>query len=329
MEKLTFEEKVNSIKQDTSKTFKVTPWEIANHFNYHRRSWRLADIVNTFLNNNDLELSDDFYYTYFYSEMILRHKKIATTKTVINPIKRVDSMAAACHKPIYVDRNEPLAHAITLMQQNDYSQLPVVSGGERKLCGYISWKTIGLALWHGKNGDTVGDYLSPHVTTIPKNTPLLEAIQVMASKEFIIVLNVDQTFSGIITSADIVDEFFSITQAEAFLLLEQIELQIRILIDRAEIPLDELKTICQEENREVECIDDLTFGEYSHILKNPKYWDRLKIKNERADFVKFMENINKIRNKVMHFEPDGIGSDKMQDLRNMARYLSEIADLAE
>lgn len=329
-EELDLSQKIEAIKQDPQKTFVVTPWEFANYFHYQRRSWGLAERVNQFLEKNELELSSDFYQAWFYASLILRHKAVATTKITTDPIKRVSSLAAANHKPIFVNMNSDLAHAITIMQQYDYSQLPVVSGqGDRSLCGYISWKTIGLNLWHKKEGNKVGDYMSTDVTTVLRSAPLLETIQTIASKEFVVVLNEDKSFSGIITASDIAMEFFSISQAEAFLLLEQIELQLRMLIGRAGLLVEDLQKVCVEEGRQVNCIDDLTFGEYQRIIESPKNWEKMGIKNDHKDFIKFIDDIRQIRNDVMHFEPDGIGDEKMQSLRNMARYLSELANMTE
>lgn len=325
---MTYKEKIAAIKKDRRTPIKVTPWEITNSYGYCRRSWGLAERVNRELDEEGLELSGDFYHAWFYAELMLQSKKdIATTKVTTTPIKRVDSLAAANNIPTSISMNSSLVHAITIMQHNDYSQLPVISGkGDRSLCGHISWKTIGLAMWHKKGGERVADFMSTDVTKISRTMPLLEAIPIIAKNEFVIVLNEDRTFSGIITSSDIAEEFLSITQAEAFLLLEQIELQIRILLGRAGISLKEIQDECIDENRHVESIDDLTFGEYCHIIQQQRHWEKINIKANHSDFISYMDNINKIRNEIMHFRPDGIGEEKMQDLRNMARYLSEIID---
>lgn len=327
---LELNQKIEAIKQDTTKKFTVTPCELVYQFGHHRRSWYIVEQINNFLAENELELDGDLYHAWFYAELTLQHKKVATTKISADPIKRVSSLAAANHKPVFVSRNDELSHAITIMQQNDYSQLPVVSGkGDRSLCGYISWKTIGLALWHGNKGDKVSDFMSPDVTAVPSQTPLLDAINIISQNEFMLVLNEDKTFAGIITPSDIAGEFFSITQAEAFLLLEQIELQVRILIDRAELLVEDLKKVCHEEGRDVNCIDDLTFGEHQRLIEDSKNWEKFGIKNDHSDFIKFIDDVRNIRNDVMHFEPDGIGDDKMQQLRNMARYLTEILAVKE
>ena len=70
--------------------------------------------------------------------------------------------------------------------------------------------------------------------------------------------------------------------------------------------------------------DDLTFGEYIRIFENPKQWKKINIKNEKEAFVAFLNQVREIRNDVMHFEPDGIGAEKLGTLRNMSRYLTEL-----
>ena len=327
MDELSYKDKIEIIKSDRTLTFSVTPWEITNSYGYCRRSWGLAEQVNRDLDNEGLELSGDFYHAWFYAELTLQSKEdIATTRVKNNPIKRVDSLAAATlNKPVFVEKNDSLVHAITLMQQHGFSQLPVVDKEENRLCGYISWKTIGISLWHNKKGDKVENHMESDITAIPLDTPLLDAIRILSSKKFVLVSNKDEGYSGFITASDIASEFFSITQAEAFLLLEQIELQLRMIINRFGLSKDELKKYSQG-GREVESIDKLTFGAYCKIFKEPQYWEKLDYKNEHADFNDYLDEIRLIRNRVMHFEPEGIGHQKMQYLRNMTRYLSEIID---
>ena len=327
MEELTFEQKIEDIKKDRTKKHPVTPWEITNSYGYCRRSWGLAQRVNLDLDKEGLELSGDFYHAWFYAELTLQNKQnVATTRVTTNPIKRVDSIAAATiNKPIYVDKKDSTIHAITLMQQHGFSQLPVVDGDETRLCGNISWKTIGSALWHNKKNDTVEDCMENKITAIYLDTPLLDAIQLISANKFVVVLNGDKTFSGFITSSDTASEFFSITQAEAFLLLEQIELQIRLIIGRIGVSKDDIKKNSMIKKDEPS-IDDLTFGGYCKIFEESHYWEKLNLKNDHTDFNNYLKDIKVIRNRVMHFEPEGIEPQKMQSLRNMTRYLSEIID---
>lgn len=317
-------EKIQEIKNDHSKVHHVSPCELVNYFGYRKRSWRNTQQIYDFLNANELELGADFYNEWFYSSIELRHKKVATTKVPEDPIKRVQFMQAANNKPIYVDKNDSLIHAITLMQQNDYSQLPVVSSNERNLCGYISWATIGAAKQRGETSDIVKDFMEEHVCSISKDMPLLEAINITAQNEFVIVLNGDKTMRGIITTADVASEFLTITQSESFILLGQIERQIRIILRNGEILLEDVKSVCKEDEREIMSIDDLNFGEYLRLLENDKNWKKLKLNTDRNDFIAALDKVRQIRNDVMHFDPDGIDSCAVNTLRNIAKYLTVI-----
>ena len=154
--------------------------------------------------------------------------------------------------------------------------------------------------------------------------PLLEAINITAQNEFVIVLNEDKTMRGIITTADVASEFLTITQSESFILLGQIERQIRIILRNGEILLEDVKSVCKEDEREIMSIDDLNFGEYLRLLESDKNWKKLKLNTDRKDFITALDKVRQIRNDVMHFDPDGIDSCAVSTLRNVARYLTVI-----
>lgn len=84
-----FEQKIEAIKQNKKKTFKVTPYEIAQYFGYQRRSWGLAEHVNSFLDANELELSGDFYNVWFYAELLMSHKNGVVKKTQLTSTTRI------------------------------------------------------------------------------------------------------------------------------------------------------------------------------------------------------------------------------------------------
>ena len=126
------------------------------------------------------------------------------------------------------------------------------------------------------------------------------------------------------TTADVASEFLDITQSEAFVLLGQIERQMRIILQNGEILLEDIKSVCQEEGREVKSIDDLTFGEYQRLIENDKNWSKLKLNTDRKDFLAALEKVHQTRNDVMHFDPDGIDTKAIVTLRNIATYLTAI-----
>ena len=69
---------------------------------------------------------------------------------------------------------------------------------------------------------------------------------------------------------------------------------------------------------------DLTLGGYHKILSNRENWEKLKLNIDRAGFSEQLDAVRKIRNDVMHFDPDGLSAEDTRTLQNFARFLREI-----
>lgn len=126
---------------------------------------------------------------------------------------------------------------------------------------------------------------------------------------------------GIITTADISSEFLSNTKP--FLLLEEIEKSIRVLLNGT-LLLEDIKDICKNTEKEISSIDDLSFGDYKCIIENPRLWDKLKIDADNKLLVERLDEIRKIRNEIMHFAPDSIDEKAIGVLDNTSKYLGSL-----
>lgn len=58
-------------------------------------------------------------------------------------IYRIKELPSAKREIVWINLNDTIQKAITLMMLNDFSQLPVMST-ETRVEGIISWKTIGV-----------------------------------------------------------------------------------------------------------------------------------------------------------------------------------------
>ena len=116
--------------------------------------------------------------------------------------------------------------------------------------------------------------------------------------------------------------------SEPFLLLSEIENRIRNLIFPHFSPT-ELAAVKdpEDDERTVDSVDDLTFGEYVRLLEKPENWDRLSVKVDRKSFVRSLENIGRIRNEVMHFDPDNIAPPELASLRDFAQFLRRLEQI--
>lgn len=309
--------------KETGSSKTITPRMLVAAVGYERRSRGACCMIDRFLDENDLEVEPHYQDVWPDNYIELRPKPKAKKRRREDPIKRIGLLKAANTKPTTVDNSDGLDKAITLMMMNNYSQIPVMSGA-RKIVGYISWETIGEARSKGIDTNEVKDYKKDGIKVYKRDVPLMLAIREIYKNDFIVVVENDGSPCGIVTTADVSSQF--LTWTEPFVMLEQIENQVRHLLDD-KILLEDLKNVCKEEGREVNAIDDLTFGEYQRLFENPKYWERIGLKSvDRALFVQMFDDVRNIRNDVMHFDPEGIDDTSREKLKSMANFLNKLTD---
>ncbi|WP_428629825.1 CBS domain-containing protein [Sphingopyxis sp.] len=218
-----------------------------------------------------------------------------------DPSFRVGNIHSATLKPLCVKPNEKITVAYTEMLVRNYSQLPVMTN-DRELKGMISWKSVGARLATGVTGHEVKDFMDVPVE-IGIASSLFDAIKIIVEHDYVLVRSEDKTISGIVTASDIAVQFSDISAP--FLLISEIENNLRSLIS-AKISVQQIKKTCEEQYlpKNFKNIHDLTFGNCVKILDVPENWELLGLLMDRATFSGILTEVNKIRNDVMHFNPD-------------------------
>jgi CBS domain-containing protein len=234
---------------------------------------------------------------------------------------KIGRLAAANRPPLCISPDAKISEAVTLMLQHDFSQLPVTTS-IRDLKGIISWKSLGSRLALGKQCEKVSECME-QANEIRFDASLFDAIQQIVEHECVLVRDATRKLAGIVTTADLSLQFAQL--GEPFLLLGQIENQVRNLI-ADNYTSSELVAARDpaDLDREIDDVTDLTLGEYIRLLENPKRWERLGLKIDRRAFVEELKQIGRIRNDVMHFDPDGAGPEDLVTLRKFARFLSDL-----
>src|ERR1700719_5173652 len=185
---------------------------------------------------------------------------------------KIGMLSAANRPPLCVSPDTKVTEAITLMLQNDYSQLPVRTS-VRGVKGIVSWKSLGSRLALGKHCEKVSECMEAANET-RLDASLLEAILQIVEHEFVLVRDGSRTLTGIVTTADLSRQFAQLS--EPFLLLGQIENHVRNL--RADkYTAEEFVDARNPGNadRHIEDVSDLTMGEYIRFLENPKHWEKV------------------------------------------------------
>ncbi|MDQ0638171.1 putative transcriptional regulator [Pedobacter sp. W3I1] len=343
-------EKLKEVKRKLDSGEKVEPITVRDFLYWfwqsQRRGWWVVKQMRAALIKQELETYPDFNSVYI--DALIQFKKIETqinknlkvdepepeniannsSDEVLNfddPTYRISRLEAANKQLIFVKPDSNLSEAITLMMTHDFSQIPVMQQPKRGLKGVISWRSIGQKLAVGKSSTIVRDLMEPNFQLISEETSLFKALPIIIEHDYILVQNKSEEICGIVTASDLSLQFKQLT--EPFLLVAEIENHLRqILIN---LTRDELETgkDTKDEDRKVESIADLTFGEYLRLCQNPEIWIKLKLSIDRRIFCVELDKIRIIRNNIMHFDPDGLEDESTETLRNFVRLLQTLRSL--
>ena len=247
------------------------------------------------------------------------------TGALADPSFRIGRLESANTKPLSVNPNTTLNEAVTLMLRHNYSQLPVMTN-ERDVKGIISWESIGARLALGRNPSYVRECMKPHYE-VGLDDSLFRVIKNNIEHSYVLVRGEGRVITGIVTTTDLSLQFQLLS--EPFLLLSEIENHIRLLID-GKFTANELESAkdATDNDRTIESVADLTFGEYIRLLENPTFWDKTRLTVDRGIFVRELDKVRRIRNDVMHFDPDGITHDDHQLLLHFMQFLHELQSIS-
>jgi len=238
-----------------------------------------------------------------------------------DPIYRISRLVSSARKPLSVSPDTKLEEAVTHMLTNDFSQLPVMTS-RRDVKGVITWTSIGSRLAVGKKCSVARELMEQH-HEIRSDASFFSAIGIIAEHQYVLVRGHDQKITGIVTASDLSLQFQQL--AEPFLLLGEIENHVRRVISQRFTPTElESAKYPTDTKRIITSVADLTYGEYIRLLENQDRWDKLNIAVDRKTCLEKFESARRIRNEVMHFDPDGIPEKDLMTLREFARFLQRL-----
>src|SRR6266496_628882 len=232
---------------------------------------------------------------------------------------------AASRAPMLVRRNEPVNRALTLMIENDFSQLIVANSDRARVEGIFSWQSYGQAILAGRRPERVQDCMTHNFAEVNEERPLFDAVREVLRQQILVVRSQDNCLCGCVTQLDVAELFIDL--AEPFLFLGQIENHLRDLVERMRLSAEELRSLADERDltrEEVKRVDDLTLGELIRAIQNPEFWQRLGLNHDRKILLDRLERVRKIRNRIMHFDADGIALAEKCYLKETRRILQEL-----
>jgi hypothetical protein len=150
---------------------------------------------------------------------------------------------------------------------------------------------------------------------------LISTLPLIQGGEFVFVLGVDKSVTGIVTLADVVKVYGQM--ASPFFMMGRIDQRLRRIMEATFL----MKTIiahCDPDGeRGLDGHDQLTMGDYQRILENPDCWDKLGWALDRRLFSARLKEIARVRNNLMHFNNDPLPDDMVSMLQNFLDLLQE------
>ena len=305
----------------------ITVRDLLREFAYQRRTKFVVSLIRNTLENLELRIVPDFEFAYIDSTISILLKAEAGDQSVEgpdDPTVRIGALEAANRPPTFVNPNKPLTTATTLMQLKDYSQLPVLDGKSyRNIKGVISWRSIGSRIALGNECNLVRDCMDP-AKEMPSEAPLLDAIGDISEHGYVLVRGTNREIKGIVTGSDIAHQFLHL--ASPFLLIGEIEGHLRSLV-QGKFTIDQLRESSSnhEGGHTISGSADLTLGDYCHLLQNPEYWQLLDVNIDREQFIDNLDAVRKVRNDVMHFDPEGLAPEDSTTLHLFAKFFRNLA----
>ena len=114
--------------------------------------------------------------------------------------------------------------------------------------------------------------------------------------------------------------------AAPFFLIGELDRLLRHALSRSLDIQDVIKHCDPDGTRKINCFDDLSFGDYQRVLENPGLWATLGWPLHRATFTKRLDEIRVIRNDVMHFNPDPLAPNAVEQLRIIVKIVHKFVD---
>lgn len=233
---------------------------------------------------------------------------------------------AAGKVPASVRPDEPVMKALSRLMSEKLDLLVVQKGERGRVEGIFSYASFTHAHMAGKLPKIVGDCTSHEFIEVNEEKSLIDAVRDIMQHGTVVVRSRQNALCGVVTARDVAPVFVEL--AEPFLLLGQIENHMRGLLERAKLKKDEYKALVIESDTErkakTEGPDDLTLGELIVAFEDEDMWGKVGLNFDKATFTKRLHGVREIRNKVMHFSPDGLPPEDVAKLKDTRELLEKL-----
>ena len=160
-----------------------------------------------------------------------------------------------------------------------------------------------------------------------EENPLIGCVRKLAGKTALLVQSSRNEICGMVTPRHFAEVAFH--TSEPFLLVEQIERKLRTLLNRTSLIAADYQALVRfDEKRGLRTTrpEDITLGELIQALSRDETWAQTKLKHDKSAVLKKLQEVNHVRNHLMHFK-DGEAEDTCKQRAENLRILEQAARL--
>jgi CBS domain-containing protein len=337
--------------KETGKPYSITVRDLMKSVGQYRRDASVNHTLRALLESNKLTTDPEFEVVNIQSKVKIitlsarkTVKRKSADKTISRPkpksqstntyelvdvelevVRTIGQLPSAVRKPIFIKQNESLQKATTLMLQEGVGHLVVTPNG-RRVEGVVTWNTIVQANAGRRKVSTVSDCLDKEAYTVKYDAPLFDTVREITRRGLAVVLSKTNTIEGSVTTTDVAEQFA--TLSEPFLFIEQIENHLRILLRGVGLSLKSLRELADSKDearmKRLKSVSDLSFGEIRMAFARAHIWEEFQLNLDQKTIVESLTKVNTIRNKVMHFHPDGISDEDRELLGRMRAFFQAL-----
>jgi CBS domain-containing protein len=260
--------------------------------------------------------------------------KADNTQSLVETFHRAGSLIPKGQKLVTISKDTTVAEALKLMEDNHFSQLPVVSG--KAMLGVFSYRSFSQEAAERQKSSRnevladlpVEEFLE-YFLYIPPNEDWATIQRHLDEKDTFFVGHPDDVV-GLVTTMDVYHYFRNI--ADPFILMAEIEVTLRLLIAER-IPVEDRDTVftrclagAYQSARVPREPDDLTLDNSIIIITSRDNWPYFqevlgKSEGARKKAVEKLKPIPKWRNDTFHFRRtlQPYEKKKLEDCRNWLR----------
>lgn len=326
----------------------ITVRDLLRHWGSRARGHRISRRIEADLDNYGLVTAPNFLKVTLGDDVVLAARPIVDVEGispsvitdngpgsgVVSPATASDivevreigltlgNLPSASSELVSVKPSATFEEAMTKMMLNDFSQLPVLR--TRRHCdGAVTWRSIARARFKDSHAPFVAAIVN--AKTLAYDTPLNEVLGLLQADDFVFVRNDHNEITGIVTTADVVKLYGEL--ATPFLLIGELDQELRRIVSTIE--LDQIRELCDESGtRAIGSHDDLTMGDYKRVLESPSCWAELGWSMDRATFVARLDDLRRLRNDIVHFNPDPVPEGTVEMLVHMLAAIRTFATVS-